>query len=98
MMPTLISEEKLTARTARLGIRATPRQQLLILRAAEAVNKSVTNFILDSACDAAENTLLNQRFFLLDDDQWKKFQEALDQPAKVNPGLQKLLKEKAPWE
>lgn len=97
-MSTLADERKLTARTARLGIRATPRQQMLILRAAEAVNKSVTDFILDSACDAAENTLLNQRFFLLNDEEWKNFQEALERPAKVKPGLQKLLKEKAPWE
>jgi len=35
---------------------------------------------------------------LLDDDQWKKFQEALDQPAEIKPGLQKLMKERAPWE
>ena len=97
-MPTLVKERKLAARTARLGIRATPRQQMLILRAAEAVNKSVTEFILDSATDAAENTLLNQRFFLLDDDQWSKFQEALEQPAKIHAGLHELLKEKAPWE
>jgi len=97
-MSTIASEGKLTARTARLGIRATPRQQMLILRAAEAVNKSVTEFILDSACDAAENALLNQRFFLLNDEEWKKFQEVLEQPAKVKPGLKKLMKEKAPWE
>lgn len=97
-MPTLVNERRLTARTARLGIRATPRQQMLILHAAEALNKSVTEFILDSACDAAENTILNQRFFLLNDKDWEKFQEALEKPAKVKPGLQKLLKEKAPWE
>jgi len=96
-MATLVDEVKLTARTARLGIRATSRQQMLILRAARAVNKSVTEFILDSACDAAENTLLNQRFFFLDDEDWAKFQGALDRPATVKPGLQKLLKEKAPW-
>lgn len=97
-MPALADESKLTARTARLGIRATPRQQVLILRAAETVNKSVTDFILDSACDAAENTLLNQRFFLLNDKEWAKFQDALEQPAKVKPGLLRLLKEKTPWE
>ncbi len=97
-MSTLAKEGKLTARTARLGIRATPRQQMLILRAAEALNKSVTEFILDSACDAAEDALFNRRFFLLNDEEWKNFQEALEQPAKVKPGLKKLLEEKAPWE
>lgn len=97
-MSTLATHGKLTARTARLGIRATPRQQMLIVRAAEAANKSVTEFILHSACEAAENTLLNQRFFLLNDEEWKKFQENLEQPAKIKPGLKKLLEEKAPWE
>lgn len=93
-----VEESKPAARTARIGLRATPQQQTLIQRAAEAANKSVTEFILDSACKAAENELLDQRFFLLDDRQWEKFQEALLRPAQIKPGLQKLLKEKAPWE
>ncbi len=97
-MTTLVEEKKTAARTARLGLRATLQQQILIQRAAEALNKSVTEFVLDSACTAAENTLLNQRLFLLDDEDWQKFQDALEQPAKVKPGLQKLMKEKAPWE
>ncbi len=97
-MPIVVNEEKSTARTARLGLRATPRQQMLILRAAEAENKNVTEFILDSACTAAENTLLNQRLFLLNDKDWKRFQETLEQPPKIVPGLQKLIKEKTPWE
>lgn len=97
-MSTLVEEKKAAPRTARLGLRASLQQQILIQRAAEVLNKSVTEFILDSACTAAENTLLNQRFFLLDDKGWQKFQEALDRPAKVKPELQKLLKEKSPWE
>lgn len=97
-MTTLATHRKSTARTARLGIRATPQQQMLILSAAEAVNKSVTEFILQSACEAAENALLNQRFFLLNDEEWEGFQETLERPARVKPGLKKLLREKAPWE
>ncbi|MCU0288022.1 MAG: DUF1778 domain-containing protein [Acidobacteria bacterium] len=97
-MSTLGTQRKSTARTARLGIRATPRQQMLILSAAEAVNKSVTEFILQSACEAAENTLLNQRFFLLNDEEWKGFQEILERPVMVKPGLKKLLRNKTPWE
>ncbi len=91
-------KETQAGRTGRLGLRTTPQQQLLIQRAAKALNKSVTEFILDSACKAAEDTLMGQRFFLLDDESWKKFQEVLDRPAEVNPKLQQLMKEKAPWE
>lgn len=97
-MSVSVEKDKLSPRTARLGLRATEEQQMLIRRAAEALNKSVTEFILDSACKEAENTLLNQRLFLLDEKKWQKFQEALEQPAKVKPGLQELMKEKAPWE
>jgi uncharacterized protein (DUF1778 family) len=95
----LVKDEKSsTARVARLGLRATRRQQMLIQRAAEASNKSVTEFVLESACTAAENTLLDQSFFLLEEEEWQKFRETMDRPAEVKTGLQELLKEKAPWE
>jgi len=97
-MPVLVKEKQGTARNTRLGFRATPEQQVLIRHAAEMVNKSVTEFVLESACAAAENTLLNQRYFLLDDENWQKFQDALEQPAKVKTKLRERLKEKAPWE
>ena len=86
------------ARAARLGLRATARQQELIYRAAEVTNKSVTEFILDSACAAAETALLDQQFFLVEDEQLHQFQKALNEPAKIVPGLKDLFKEDAPWE
>lgn len=97
-MSTVVEEKKATTRTARFGLRATPQQQRLIQRAAEVLNKNVTEFVLDSACKFAENTLLDQRLFLANDEDWQKFQDALEQPAEVKPGLQKLMKEKSPWE
>jgi uncharacterized protein (DUF1778 family) len=93
-----VEDEKLKGRTARFEFRATPQQQMLIYLAAQAVNKSVTQFVLDSACAAAENTILDQRFFILEEEDWQKFQEALERPAQVKPGLLNLMKEKAPWE
>ncbi len=97
-MTVLAGNADSTGRIARIGLRATRQQQTLLKRAAEALQKSVTEFILDSACAAAEDTLLDQRFFLLEDADWEKFQEALERPAKVNPKLKQLLQEKAPWE
>jgi uncharacterized protein (DUF1778 family) len=41
---------------------------------------------------------MDQRFFLLDDENWKKFQGVLDRPAEVTPKLHQLMKEKPPWE
>ena len=51
------------ARSARLGLRATQEQELVLRRAAEVAHKSLTDFVLDSACLAAEQTLINQRLF-----------------------------------
>ncbi|MBL8484823.1 MAG: DUF1778 domain-containing protein, partial [Rhodocyclaceae bacterium] len=48
-----------SSRSARLGLRATPEQEAVLRRAAELAHKSLTDFILDSACLAAEQTLLD---------------------------------------
>ncbi|HVW50900.1 MAG TPA: DUF1778 domain-containing protein [Trinickia sp.] len=54
-----------STRSARLGVRATPQQEAVLRRAAEITHKSMTDFILDSACQVAERTLLDQRLFLV---------------------------------
>lgn len=87
-----------SSRSARLGIRATPQQEAILKRAAEVRHKSLTEFILDSACSAAEQTLLDQRLFLVPTDQYVALLDMLDRPAKPNPGLKRLFAKKAPWE
>lgn len=87
-----------TSRSARLGIRATPEQEAILKRAAEVRHKSLTEFILDSACSAAEQTLLDQRLFMVTTGQYEALLDLLDQPAKPNPGLERLFSKKAPWE
>ena len=87
-----------TSRTGRLGLRAAPNQEALLRRAAQAANKTLTEVILDSACAVAEQTLLDQRYFLVDQAQWDAFNAMLDRPAKVKPGLKKLMQHKAPWD
>ena len=42
-----------TAPSARLGLRVTPEQEVVLRRAAEVAHKSLTDFILHSACLAA---------------------------------------------
>ncbi len=86
------------SKTSRIGLRATPQQHILIQQAAEIKRKNMSEFILESACAAAENVLLDQRLFFLNDAQWIAFQEALNHPAEVKPTLKKLIEEKAPWE
>ncbi|MDR1063926.1 MAG: DUF1778 domain-containing protein [Azoarcus sp.] len=84
-------------RSARLGLRATPYQEAVLRRAAEATHKSMTDFILDSACQAAEQTLLDQRLFLVSGSQSQALLDLLDRPAQVNDGLKDLFSRPIPW-
>jgi uncharacterized protein (DUF1778 family) len=85
-------------RSGRLGVRTTPAQAALIQRAAEVTRKSVTEFVLSSVCEKAEQTLLDQRFFMVDEQTWLAFQDALERPAQAKEGLQSLIAEPAIWE
>jgi len=85
-------------RSGRLGRRTTPAQAALIQRAAEVTRKSITEFVLTSVCEKAEQTLLDQRLFMVDEQTWLAFQDALERPAQVKTGLQALIAEPAIWE
>ena len=85
------------ARSARLGLRTTPQQEAVLRRAAEVSQKSMTDFILDSACQAAEQTLLDQRLFMLTGAQASALLDLLDRPAQQNVGLEDLFSRRAPW-
>jgi uncharacterized protein (DUF1778 family) len=82
-------------RSARLGLRATPEQEAILRRAAEVAHKSLTDFILDSACQAAEQTLLDQRLFIVSG---SRNQDLLDASSKDNEGLRDLFSRTAPWD
>lgn len=86
------------ARSARLGLRATPEQEAVLRRAAEVAHKSLTDFILDSACLAAEQTLLDQRLFMVSGSQYQALMELLERPDQPNSGLADLFSRKAPWD
>ena len=79
-------------------MRATQQQGVLIRRAAEATRKSVTEFVLSSACIAAENALLDQKLFFADDESWQAFLDALERPPEIKPRLGDLMRQHAPWE
>lgn len=80
-------------RTARLNLRASAAQQDVIRRAAAAENKSVTDFVLESATARAERALADRRWFVLSDERWDAFNELLDAPVSADPELYALLTE-----
>jgi uncharacterized protein (DUF1778 family) len=77
----------------RINLRATSVQESLIRAAAHKRGISMTDFVLESACTKAEETIADQVHFVLSDKQWKAFTAALERPAKVRPRLRKLLTE-----
>ncbi len=92
-----MSATTLTARTARLGLRATPQQEAVLRRAAEVAHKSLTDFILDAAYQAAEQALLDQRLIMVSGNQYQAILEMLDRPESDNPGLADLFSRRPVW-
>jgi uncharacterized protein (DUF1778 family) len=85
--------ESRAPRETRLNLRASTHQGALIRQAASASDKSVTEFILESATTAAEHVLADRRRFELDDADWRAFQTALERPAVLKTRLRALLAE-----
>ena len=96
--PVSLTPSSRRSRSARLGLRATGQQESILRRAAEVAHKSLTDFILDSACHAAEQTLLEQRLFMVSGLQYQALMDMLEQPAQENQGLKELFSRKAPWD
>ena len=85
-------------RGAPINIRARPTQRNLIDKAAAILNKNRSDFMLEAACRKAENVLLDQRLFLVDDKAYQAFKMLIDAPVEDRPDLRRLLNDKAPWE
>lgn len=84
-------------RSTVINFRAPKQQRDLLDRAARITGKTRTEFILEASCRAAEDVLLDQRLFALDDQRYQAFVEVLDAPPDANPQLQTLMKKPAPW-
>jgi len=61
--------------------------------AADRQGVNVTEFIVRSACERAEQALAEQTRFVLDEKRWKAFLAALDRPAQDKPRLRQLFRE-----
>jgi uncharacterized protein (DUF1778 family) len=92
------SDSRSTARDINISIRAKRTQRDLIDQAADLLGKSRSDFMLETACREAEDVLLDKRVFMLDPEDFSRFQAILDAPQGNNLKLQKLLATQAPWE
>jgi uncharacterized protein (DUF1778 family) len=85
-------------RETTIHIRAPVQTRDLIDRAAAASGKTRTEFMLDSARRQAIDVLLDQRLFVLGEEQHAEFLRVLDAPPPPGPKLRALMKKRPPWE
>ena len=78
---------------SRLNIRVSEHQKEVLTRAAQALNTTVSSFVLHKAYAEAQAILGNQGQFRLPEKQWRAFVRALDARPKKLLKLKKLLTE-----
>ena len=89
---------KRAGRGVTINLRADEVKRSLIDRAAQKLGKNRSEFMLEAACREATSVLLDQRFFVIDAQAYKRFTAALDKPPAENRRLRRLLRTKAAWE
>lgn len=86
-------------RSAAINLRAQPEQRDLIDHAAQLLGKNRSDFMLEAACERAQNILLDQVVFKLNHKAFNDFVALLDAPVTShNAGLERLMAVKAPWQ
>jgi uncharacterized protein (DUF1778 family) len=79
-------------RTARLEARITPDLQALLKRAAAIEGRSVTDFVVAAARDAAERTIETTEIIRLSVEDQRRFAELLLNPPEPTPALRRAFK------
>ena len=81
-----------------LNIRIKPGDRGLIDRAASALGKNRTDFVLDAARQAAEDTLLDRTVISVSPEAYAEFLARLDAPPQPNERLRRTMQTPAPWD
>jgi uncharacterized protein (DUF1778 family) len=87
-----------TNRTEKLGLRLSRAAKKTLQAAATAERKSVREFVLDTALNAAEERLPDRPIFTLDAKGWDAFIAALDAPPRRHARLERLFREPSVFE
>ena len=62
----------------------------LVRQAAETVDRTLTDFVVDAAVVEAERVLADRTEFVLESAQWTRFVQLLERSPQDKPGLEKL--------
>ena len=87
-----------TTRSEKLDLRLTPAAKQMLYSAAATLQRSVSDFVLESALARAEETLADRRHFGLSAENWDAFITALDAPPRRPARLDRLLGEPSVFE
>src|SRR5439155_22602 len=80
-------------KTTKVQLRLRPVQKVVLARAAELRQTSLSNFMLEHAYEAAQQVLAEQVDIVMPPAEWDAFCKALDAPPRQIPALKKLLTE-----
>ena len=89
---------QMTAVRSTLNLRISPEERDLIDTAANIQGKNRTDFILEAARQAAEETLLDRTIFWVSPQAYAEFIALLDAPPQPNERLRKTIQTPAPWD
>jgi uncharacterized protein (DUF1778 family) len=81
-----------------IQIRTSAEAKAILNRAAALRGQKLSEFMLESARRQAEETILDQKTFFLDDATHARFLALLDAPPKPSSVVRARLRRKAPWE
>jgi uncharacterized protein (DUF1778 family) len=85
-------------RNEKLDLRLTASAKRTLQLAAASKGQSLTEFVLESALQRADETMPDRQHFGLNAEQWAVFHKALDAPTKPSPRMEKLLREPSVFE
>lgn len=89
--------DRRASRDQRINLRTSARQEQLLRRAAAATDRTMTDFILDSAVEQAERVLADRRWFMATEEQWAEFQRLLDAPLPSTARFERLAARPSPF-
>lgn len=90
-MPYPASVSTRAAKRARLDLRLSAEQKLLFEEAASATDRTMTEFVVQSAEVAAQEVLADRTRFVLAPEEWEAFSTAIDSEPRVLPRLAAFL-------
>lgn len=85
-------------RDEKIDLRLTPQAKRTLVEAARVSHKSVSEYVLQSVLERADEVLADRQSFVIDKDRWEAFQTALNAPTSQNPKLTALLHRASPFD